>query len=340
MPTIKDIARECNVSANTVSSVINNKQGEVSDATRIRILEAIHRLGYRPNAAARRMLGKRMNTIGIADTYSESSVSDPYKTQILGPIVHTARSMKWDVLYYSGHPNEDQAGNFPSFLDGRTDGLLCFTGSISSEEARSIMRTGLPIVFIGEPQEEEVANFVAVIDVDNEQGAYLGVSYLISLGHKRIAMFQGTGISGNRSRLEGYLRALRENNIAADNSLIYPTIAWEGSSYAYAKQIFAMPDSERPTAIFCFNDVLAYGVLQAALEHEVIIPRDMSVLGFDDLVNSGVTSPPLTTVRQPLDLIGKKAVELLIDIINGKAERYNKYIVQPELTVRSSTMAI
>ena len=340
MTTIKDIARECGVSANTVSSVINNKPGQVSAKTRFQVLSAIRRLGYRPNAAARRLVGKRTYTLGIADRYSEVSLSDPYKTQILEPIIQTARSKRWDVLYYSGHAREEQIGEFPSFLDGRCDGLLCFTGSIAPEEVEAILRTDLPVVFIGEAQFEAAARaglLAAVIDVDNEKGAYLGVSHLVRLGHTRIAMMQGVGISGNLKRVAGYRRALREHGLTVEEALLCPTAAWEESAYLQGKVTLALPALKRPTAVFCFNDALALGLLRAAAELGVRCPEQLSVVGFDDVLAAQTTRPPLTTVRQPLVEIGARAVEMLVGIIEGSLPRDCSEIAPPELIVRGST---
>jgi LacI family transcriptional regulator len=334
MPTIKDIARECGVSANTVSSVLNNKPGEVSARTRERILEAMHRMGYRPSAAARRMVGKRMNTIGIADRYTASSLENPYKAQMLEPLVHAARASQWDVLYYSGHISDH---GYYGFLDGRSDGLLCFTGGIAQEEEEAILQTGLPVVFIGETPSGQSGNRGALIDVDNEIGAYLAVSHLTELGHTRIAMMQGIGISGNATRIAGYHRALAQGGLTRDDSLLYPTIAWEGSGYAEGLTLLAQKPTERPTAVFCFNDVLAFGLLKAAAESGVRVPEDLSVIGFDDVSPAATTSPPLTTIRQPLALIGQRAVEMLIGIIEGRLPRDVREIVLPELVLRTST---
>lgn len=337
MTTIKDIARECGVSANTVSSVLNNKPGEVSADTSARVLEAMHRLGYRPNAAARRMVGKRMNTIGIADQYTDGPLSDPYKTQILEPIIHTARANRWDILYYSGHPNSEQAGAFPSFLDGRSDGLICFTGSIAGDEVHAILRTNLPVVLIGETQGDPTEVSPAIIDVDNELGAYLGVTHLVGLGHKKIAMIQGVGISGNLNRVAGYRRALSEGGIVDSDLLLYETGVWEQAAYDHAVTILSQSITMRPTAIFCFNDLIAFGVLRAARDMGIHCPNELSVVGFDDVFAAAATSPPLTTVRQPLAEIGQRAVHILIGIIEGILPRDEREIVTPELVVRGST---
>jgi LacI family transcriptional regulator len=333
MPTIKDIARECGVSANTVSSVLNNKPGEVSQATRLRVLETMRRLNYRPNAAARRMVGKRTYTVGIADRFTASSEIDPYKAQVLAPLIHEARRSRWDILYYAGHPSEGDAGGYPAFLDGRSDGLICFSGDIAQDEVQAILGTGLPVVFIGETH----SGGGAVIDVDNEMGACLAVSHLTSLGHRRIAMMEGKGIAGNLDRVAGYRRALAQAGLPFDDRWLCPVTAWEGAAYARGLEILSLPPRERPTAIFCFNDSLALGLLRAAHDRGLRVPEDLSVVGFDDIIPAAYATPPLTTVWQPLALVGAKAVAMLIGIVEGQLPASAREIVQPQLVIRAST---
>jgi LacI family transcriptional regulator len=336
MATIKDIARECGVSANTVSSVLNNKPGEVSAQTRERVLAAVRRLGYRPNAAARRMVGKRMNTIGIADRFIENTQPNAYKAQILEPLTHAARTLRWDVLYYAGHVT---GGGFTAFLDGRSDGLISFTGWIDPIEVNAILASSTPVVFIGDTESDQAEHRASIIDVDNEAGAYLGVSHLTGLGHRRIGMLQGPGISGNRDRVAGFRRAMREAGVADNDAYPYPSTDWTLSGYYTAIEVLRLPRSERPTALFCFNDALALSVLHAAAELGISVPDELSVVGFDDLIPSALSSPPLTTVRQPLADIGRRAVEILVAIMDGDLPRDYREIVAPDLIVRSSTAA-
>jgi len=168
-------------------------------------------------------------------------------------------------------------------------------------------------------------------------GAYLGVSHLTSLGHRRIAMLQGVGISGNEQRVAGYRRALSEAGIDVEERLIYPTIAWDVAAYKQVIQALADPHGIRPTAIFCFNDVLAFAALKAASDCGVKVPERLSIVGFDDVAHSAVTNPPLTTVRQPLAWIGERAVEILIEIIENRLPRNYHEQVEPTLIVRKST---
>jgi LacI family transcriptional regulator len=334
MTTIKDIARECGVSANTVSCVLNNKPGEVSERTKKRVLETIRRLGYRPNASARHMVGKRTNTIGIADRYQSENRSDFYKVQLMHPLIQAIRASRRDVLYYSGHFD---IGGFTSFLDRRTDGLICISGNIDQDEIAAILRTEVPIVFIGTPLCGSNEQRSASIDVDNEAGAYEATNHLIALGHKRIAMFQGPGMSGNEQRLLAFLRALSEYDLKPIEIPVVQQSSWEQLGYEEAVQVVSMPASQRPTAIFCFNDVLAFTLLLVADELRVRVPDDLSIVGFDDVYPAAITHPALTTVRQPLDWIGQRAVEILIGIIERRLAPDYTEVVEPTFVIRSST---
>lgn len=282
------------------------------------------------------MVGKRTNTIGIADRYTDSTQPNPYKIQILESVIQTARRNRLDVLYYSGHPSEEQVSSFPAYLDGRCDGLICYTGGIDQEEANAILLTGLPVVFIGETPYSQDG---AVIDVDNETGAYLAVKHLTDLGHTRISMMPGNGTSGNVERIAGYRRALAERNITVNDADLYSTYTWEPIAYEQGIQALSRPPSERPTAIFCYNDTIAFGILRAAVDLNIPVPEQLSIIGFDDIAPAANTTPPLTTVRQPLALIGKRAVEILIGIVDGNLPRNYREIAPPELIVRSSTAA-
>jgi LacI family transcriptional regulator len=333
MATIKDIARECGVSAVAVSSVLNNRTGQVSPKTRERILEAMRRMDYRPNAAARSMVGKGSKTIGISDQFSPNDRYDSYKAHLLQPITHAARALQWHVLYYSGH----NVNGMPSHLDGRCEGLICFTGTYAHSELESIVRSNIPVVFIGDTHISPSENNGAVIDIDNKAGAYLAVLHLAKLGHKRIVMIEGAGISGNKDRIAGFKDAMIESGLGFDNSMIYSQSEYENSGYVQAIAFLTTPISERPTAVFCFNDGQAIEVLKAAAECGIRVPEDLSIVGFDDIEQASRTVPPLTTIHQPLEWIGARSVQILHGIIEGSIPRNYREIVPPELVIRHST---
>ena len=339
MVTIKDIARECGVSAVTVSAVLNNKLGEVSPATRERVQEAALRLKYRPSAVARRLAGKRMNTIGIADRYADMTYwSSPYESPVLEGIMSAARRFEWDILYFTGHPTKDFMTSLPAYLDGRCDGMILLNHAMFAHEANQILDTGLPFVFIGNVDRDGPVNGKAsVIDVDNDAATYEAVTHLVELGHTRIAIFQGIVSAGNAPRLAAYCRALTDAGIKIDDDLIIPSLAYEPSGFAFAKEVLSRPVSLRPTAIFCFNDNLAFAVMKTAFELGIRIPEQLSVVGFDDTAPAALSTPPLTTIRQPLRMVGERAVGVLLGLIHGELPVGSGAIVSHELVIRGST---
>lgn len=336
MATIKDIARECGVSAMTVSAVLNNKKGEVSASTRERVLEATRRLKYRPNAVARKLVGKGMNTIGIADRTADATYwSSPYESLIFEGILSASRRHRWDILYFAGHPIEEFNTSLSAYLDGRCDGMVYFSHNMTDDEADQIIETGLPVVLIGAGQFAHKR--ISIVDVDNQAATADAVRHLIDLGHRRIAMFQGTGSTGSEQRATAFRNTLAEAGVAVDESLMIPCTAWEESAYHYAREILARPVDVRPTAAFCFNDGVAFGVLRAAQEMGIDVPRELSVVGFDDVDPAANSHPPLTTIRQPLRQVGEQAVDVLIGLISGGYPIGTSITMPHELIMRQST---
>ena len=335
MATIKDIARECGVSAMTVSAVINNKPGEVSAPTRERILEAMRRMKYRPNAIARGLVGKHMKAIGIADRLADPTYwSSPYESPVLEGIVSAARRHRWEIIYFTGHPSAQFAQSLPAYLDGRCDGMLFISHAMTEDEAKLIVETGLPIVLIGDNQYKLK---VSTIDVDNVAAAYEAVHHLILLGHRRIAMLQGWGSSSNEARVEGYRKAHVDAGLTVDEALVRPSKAWEESGAEQARELLTLTGRRRPSAIFSFNDNMALGALRVARELGIDVPRDLSVVGFDDVDRAALSQPPLTTVHQPLRTVGERAVDNVIALIKGELPVGHREIVPHRLVVREST---
>lgn len=335
MSTIKDIARECGVSAVSVSAVLNNKQGEVSAATRVRVLEATARLNYRPNAVARRMVGKQMNTIGIADRTAVSSYwLSPYDLPVFEGIVIGARRSRWEIAYFAGHPTEDLPNSLSAYADGRCDGMIFFSHGLSLQETELMVSTGLPIVLVGEC---DCSPDVSIIDVDNVQASYEAVHFLIQLGHKRIAMIESDRCASNAQRVIGYERALVDAKLPIDPTLRYTSLPWDIPAREVALNILSQPEHRRPTAIFCFNDGIAVGVLQAASENNISVPGQLSVFGFDDIYPASQCSPQLTTVRQPLRLMGERATDILIDLVGQKLPKGYREYAPHELVIRGTT---
>ena len=335
MATLKDIARECGVSAMTVSSVLNNKPGEFSPDTRTRVLEAARRLRYHPNAAARRLLGKNISTLGVADVTADATYwGSPYQTPVLEGILTAARRLRQDILYFSGHPSGEIESSLPIYRDGRCDGLLHFAAGLHEAGIEQIAASGLPIVLIGDSR---AGSPVAHVDVDNAAAAAEATAHLLALGHRRIAMLTGEDTAPAMQRVAGFRQAHARAGLPVQEHFLLPGLAWEVSGEEQARALLSRPAAERPTALFCYNDALALGVLLAAAKMGVRVPEDLSVVGFDDIADAAASVPPLTTVRQPLRLIGERAVEMLLGLIRGERQAGDGDLLPHELIVRAST---
>jgi DNA-binding LacI/PurR family transcriptional regulator len=253
---------------------------------------------------------------------------------VIEGILAGARRHGQDLLYFTGHPSGDIARSLPIYRDGRCDGLIHFAPGLADDTILMIGDSGLPVVLIGDSR---VGMGVSSVDVDNVAAATEAVTYLISLGHRRIAMFLGPSTAtSEHQRLAGYRRAHEAAGIPIDEQLIVPGMIWEVSGADRARALFALPASERPTALFCYNDAIALGVLRAAREAGVAIPGELSVIGFDDIDVAATTIPPLTTIRQPLRQVGERAVEILLAVISGERPAGSSEILPHELVIRAS----
>lgn len=336
MVTIKDIARECGVSVMTVSAVLNNKPGEVSAATRERVLAATKRMKYRPNALARRMVGKKLHTIGIADHNTDHRYwFNPYETLVFEGIFASARTHHWDLLYFAGHPIKDFEVSLEVYLDGRCDGMIYFSHLLNDDETDQIIDAGIPFVLIGASHFSHKK--CSVVDVDNQAAVHDAVNHLFSLGHRRVAMFEGKGSTSSIQRVAAFIKAHEDAGIPFDEKNIYPAYATDESAYYVALEMLRQPVHIRPSAVYCFNDSVAFGLLKAAKELGISVPKELSVIGFDDVREAAASSPPLTTIRQPLREIGERAVEILIGLITETIESGYSETVPHTLVIRETT---
>lgn len=333
--TIKDIARESGVSTATVSYVLNNGPRNVEPQTRARVLTAMKRLHYHPSTVARGLARKRLDTLGVVLGNPEPNlVTNPYYSAVLDGIIRAATALKQNVTLYTGLEWQGEAESLPAFLDRRVDGLLLMHPN--EEMVEALANTQMQCVLINRTTGNAR---VTSVDIDNRAAAAEAVAHLLHLGHRRIGVVGGHSHSIDQSaRVEGYRAALDAAGIAFDAALVrngyfHPDWGREGM-----RQMLSL--SEKPTAIFCGNDLIAAGVYQTAEENGLRIPDDLSVVGFDDTMPSTHLRPPLTTVHQPLGEIGSTATRLLVEKISAaspESVEVKKIILPTELIVRGST---
>ena len=330
--TIVDIARLANVSKAAVSAVINGKPG-ISENTRNRIQEIIQRLNYRPNQLARSLSVRHTKSIGLVI----KEIDNPYFSKVMKGIFESCSDQGYTVLLGSSELSpEKELQSIETFLDQRVDGLII--APLQGEDVdfiylSNLIREKYPLVMLG-----TVKNFQTnVVEIDNVLGAYKAVSYLISQGHRNIAYFSGPSHSAHSDdRLEGYRKALNEHHIFVREEYICQAGSYIENGYergiAFFREI-----SDLPTAVFCYNDLVAIGLINALLELRIKVPEDVSLVGFDNIDICNSVKIPLTTVDVLAYSIGEKASHLLMEQMQNSAKMLNKQeVLDPQLVIRKS----
>lgn len=322
--TLADVGRAAGVSAMAASTVLNGARtsSRTAPETRERILEAAARLRYRPNATARALVNRRMNTIGVAAVISNEALSS-YAMEVFMGIVVAAAHHDQNTTMFTLHDWAKDSARLHGWCDGRIDGLVLIGPTLTREAAR-LLPNHTPFVALH-------ANIampnVVNIESDEERGAYEMVRHLISKGHRRIMHLSGDrGMIGAERRIKGYRRALASADLPFSNSLLVPASYSVGTSRSVIHQWLQRHAGELlPDAVFCANDGIAIDCLEVFAEIGLRVPEDISVAGFDDTLAARTTVPQLSTVRQPLRAMGSRAVEVLLDSIR----RQNGGTIQP-----------
>ena len=320
--TINDIARLANVSKSTVSIVLNDKPG-VSEQTRKKVIEIVKKYNFNPNQLAQSLVGRKTKSIGLIIT----EIDNPFFTKVMKGVYDTCSELGYSVLIGSSElsPNKEKEV-IDNFKSKRLDGFIISPlrgEGVDYQYLSNLLNENIPFVMIRNVEN----NSINLVDIDNFKASYSAVSYLIELGHRNIAYFSGPIHSGHSvERLEGYKQALFDNNIKMKPEYIIAAGSYLPSGYKIGKQFFSNI-KELPTAVFCYNDLVAIGLMNALNELGIDIPGTVSVMGFDNIDFSEYLKKPLTTINMPAYLIGKKATELLMKQISQPTELLNKKIM-------------
>jgi LacI family transcriptional regulator len=288
-----------------------NHRPDVDRATRERVLRIIDEQGYVPSLTAAGLAGGRNRLLGML----LPAFTWPIIPDLIRGISEILNQTPYELVLYTFNDedlNRDRRDVVNRLAANLTAGLLgVFPGMLSSQ-LTELHRQGVPVVIIDD-QQTQVTPWVRA---DNVTGAYDVVRHLTQLGHRRIAHIQGPAeYLASHDRHEGYLRALAEAGIAPDPALVLAGDFLPQSGYDGALRLFDLPPETRPTAIFAAADQTAYGVLRAAEERGISIPKDIALVGFDDDAPSAHVLPPLTTVRQPSFEMGQEAIKLLLALV-------------------------
>lgn len=330
--TIQDVARAAGVSAATVSRVLSNP-GLVSEHTREAVLDAVRETGYRVNQAARNLRMQRAGAVLIL----VPNLGKPFYSGILAGISEGFVGSDYAVLIADTESNPLQDATLSGyFIDGRIDGAISLDGGLSAEALEHCTRCGAGerIVFLCEWVEGQ--DF-PVISSDNTEGARLAIRHLHDLGHRKIAHV--TGPDGNVltiARREGMVAERKRLGLPMRPEWIIRGDFSLESGHEAAQRILAMRD--RPTAVFCSADMVAFGLIAGLIAGGLQVPEDISVVGFDDIEMSGSFVPALTTIRQDRHSLGRRAAEVLLKSLANTSEKRGREPAMPvELVIRAST---
>ena len=332
--TIKDVAKQAGVSHSTVSRALHGSP-LISEETVERICQIANEMGYSPSAAARSLRTNRSHALGVI----VSTIDDPFFSEILQGIEEVAQEHGYSMLMAASQrdPKREQA-IVQDMRERHVDGLIICSASFSSPQRRNLLEYGIPIVMVNNQAAEEYRYSIYHDDVD---GSRQVTRYLIELGHKRIA-YLGNSLSGRttQDRLTGFRRELDATGLTIPTEYVYEVPGGLPEDGLIALEHF-MDLPRRPTAIFCFNDMLAIGVLNGLQVAGIQVPEDISVVGFDNIVFSAYTNPPLTTLDQPKRYIGAEAAHLTLGLLEPHTveEPLEKKIqkLKGNLLIRQST---
>jgi LacI family transcriptional regulator len=329
--TIIDVANEAGVSYATVSRVVNNKD-HVSAEKRERVLRAMTQLGYVANVQARSLAGGSSHVVGLLVNY----LSSGYAAEIIRGIDEALQANSYDLLLYSAHTSKTKESAYIAKLTRNlAAGLLLILPQHSEAYLDALRQRHFPHVLIDYLSDGVHAPSVATT---NFRGAYDGVAYLLELGHRRIGFITGALETGcAQKRLAGYQAALTDNGLSVDPQLIYEGHFLQPQGYQGTHTLLAL--AAPPTAIFASNDMMAFGVMEAARERGLRLPEDLSIIGFDDIPQASHVHPQLTTVRQPLEEMGRQAATLLLHYITNPDAEVERVELPTELIVRQSCQA-
>ena len=328
MRTVADLA---GVSTATVSHVINDTRS-VSAPLTARVLDAMEQLDYHPDVVARSLRRRETLTLGLL----VPSIEIPFFAQVAAHIESAANERGYSViLCNSGWSLPRDLHYLRNLLARRVDGLVCITLGLTAEHLAPVLRRQIPVVVF-----ERMMPGVEVdaVEIDNFQGAYDATAHLMCLGHRRIGCITGlTNSNLNEDRVRGYRQALDAGDIMFAPELVYGGDYSAGAGVQHARALLALPDP--PSAIFAFNDLMAMGAMQAVQERGLRIPDNVAVIGFDGLALTEHTSPPLSTVAQPIAAMSETAITMLIDRIKGGATTSAKVqTFAASLVARASTV--
>lgn len=327
--TLQDVAKHAGVSRATASLVVRNSPS-ISDVTKEKVHQSIRELGYVYDRIAANLRSQSSSTIGIIIT----DVANTFYSELLIGVHQELEKHGYTVLLGTTFDSvSKQEQLISTMLEHRVGGLiLCPVSKSGKETIDRIKGLDIPIVLAVRELSGLTRDYVGI---DYKSGAQMAVEHLLKKGHKRIAFIGGRSESSTwKYRMEGYQTAFKERDIAIDESLILPSSPTQEGGMEAVREILNFPKSDRPTAIFCFSDLVAFGVTLGLRKAGLTPGKDIDLVGFDNVPESEILYPPLTTVSSFAKSIGEKSANLLHRRLSENQATTQKIILQPELVVR------
>ncbi|WP_026570885.1 MULTISPECIES: LacI family DNA-binding transcriptional regulator [Sediminibacillus] len=328
MATIHQVAKQAGVSVATVSRVLNG-QNSVTAKTRIKVEDAIKKLNYEPSLLGRNLRNSESRLLLVLIP----NISNPFYSEIINGIENTAIELGYNILLCETDTNVERENIYFDLVRKKmADGIISMDPAVNIDTLIQLAENHAII----QCSEYAVDSGIPYVTIDNAEAAYRAVKHLIRIGHQRIALINSDEkYLYARQRQLGYQKALEENKMELEDSLIVHT---QGLDFSYGQQAMKkiLAQEERPTAIFAVSDLLAIGALKEIHNQGLKVPEDIAIIGFDKIAFSNMTYPALTTISQPMYAMGKAAADMLVKKIQGK--EVESLILDHELVIRESTL--
>lgn len=330
--TIKDVAKQANVSISTVSRVINNSK-PVSDEVKERVKEVIKELGYKPNPIARSLVMKKTNLIGVI----VPDIAAFFIGEVLNAIEQIAKIYEYDIILCNSYGEKSQEMKYFNLLKNKhVEGIVFMTYKIDQEHKEFISNSDIPVALINRFSEDLDTLSVSI---DHKAAAFEMTEHLIGCGNNKIALLRN-GVATDvfiNDQLKGYQNALETNGLVYDEALLYNGIFSREQAYEVVEKM--IKEDNLPEAIFATSDDIAIASINCLMDHDLSVPEDIQVASFHDTKIANLFRPKLTTIRQPLFDLGSVATRLLIKKINDELESDDEKIkiLPHELIIRESS---
>jgi LacI family transcriptional regulator len=324
--TIADVAREAGVSLMTVSRAVNDKEG-LSEATRVRILRIVDKLGYRPNTIARGLVTKRTGTLGLVVPDN----ANPFFSELARGVEHAAYAEDYNVFLCNTEEDKDrELAVLQSLSEKLVDGIIVCSSRLPDDDLEDALKYHESSVLIN----RILPGKNAAIYVDDIKGGHMAVNHLIENGHRAIGFLAGpTNSFSGQQRAKGYRNALDAAGLPHNPDKVKHCLPMVEVGQETARILIT--NNPEITALFCYNDLVAVGALKACADLGFKVPEDIAIVGFDDIMLASLVTPPLTTCRVPRYEIGVQAAQMLLAQVDGQPTNIDK-LIEPELIIRAS----